>query len=304
MVTNLTPETDTSKLNVYYYVVLILWPLYLFLLPPVFEYGRRWVMLYLIFPGIYLFTWLGYLMHESWHRYVPTVNNKFFYNAFALMILSDPQVYFIVHSTHHVYIHTNQDAEFHPIGEIKSHVLRVIYNWLEVLFGVAFLVGLASITLPHDVRFAKKYRFWKFPISVGVWVVYIGGIGYLSHLVFGVTLSQTLLAYALTYWLGSFLLHQSQLIEHGNLIIDGPIQQRNFGTRNLKPAGLAEKIFLFLTHNDSREHILHHTMTTIHSRPFPGKFTLQKNAVMITLWDYLKILSRMLLGKVDHQIIR
>lgn len=303
MITKSTPVSDIRKLTIYYYVVLILWPLYLFLLPPLFKYDGWWVLLYLIFPGVYLFTWLGYLMHESWHKYVPGVNNRFFYNAFALMILSDPQIYFMVHSTHHVHVNSSQDAEFHPLGEIQSRGVRVIYNWLEVLFGVAFLVVLGSITIRRNVRFAKKYRFWKFLISVGVWVVYIGVLGYLSHLVFGVTLSQTFTVYALTYWVGSFLLHQSQLIEHGNLIMDGPIQQRNFSTRNLKPAGIAEKIFLFLTHNDSREHILHHTMTAIHSRPFPGKFALPENAVMISLQDYFKILGRMLLGKVDRQII-
>ena len=163
----LVSESRIRKQAVYYYVVLILWPIYLFLLPAVFVYGGWWIVLCLIFPGLYLFTWMGYLMHESWHKYVPTLNNRFFYNAFAYMILSDPQLYFMIHGSHHGQIHTYQDAEFHPIGEIRTKWLRVIYNWFEVGFGVAFLVGLASLTIRRDKRFSEKYKIWKLLISVG-----------------------------------------------------------------------------------------------------------------------------------------
>ena len=49
MATNLIPEERIRKLSVYYYLVLILWPVYLFLLPAVFVYGRWWVLLFMIF---------------------------------------------------------------------------------------------------------------------------------------------------------------------------------------------------------------------------------------------------------------
>ena len=302
MTTQLISEAHLRKQVVSYYMVLILWPVYLFLLPPILVYGAGWVLLYLIFPGLYLFTWLAYLMHESWHKYVPMVNNHFFYHVFALMILSDPQLYFMTHGSHHGQVHTDQDAEFHPLGEIKSRWVRVIYNWLEVIFGVAFLVGVASLTLPRDARYAQKYRLWKLLVALGVWVVFLGGVGCLSHRVFGVVFSQVLLAYVLCYWFGSFFLHQSQLIEHGNLIVEGTFKQRNIYVRNLQPAGIIEKAFLFLTHNDAREHVLHHTLTNVHSRPFPGVVDLPENAVLITLEDYVRILGRMLIGKVDHEI--
>jgi fatty acid desaturase len=302
MTTQLISEAHLRKQAVYYYLVLIFWPVYLFLLPPVLVYGSWLVLLYLIFPGVYIFTWVAYLMHESWHKYVPTVNNQFFYNVFALMILSDPQLYLMTHSSHHGQVHTYRDAEFHPLGEINSRWVRVIYNWLEVIFGVAFLVGVASLTLPRDARYAQKYRVWKLLVAVGVWVVFLGGVGYLSHRVFGVVFSQVLLAYALCYWFGSFFLHQSQLIEHGNLIVEGDFKQRNLYVRNLQPAGIIEKAFLFLTHNDAREHVLHHTLTSVHSRPFPGVVDLPEKAVLITLEDYVRILGRMLMGKVDQEI--
>jgi hypothetical protein len=209
----------------------------------------------------------------------------------------------MTHSTHHVQIHTWQDAEFHPLGEIKSKGLRIVHNWLEVILGVAFLEVAASIKLSTDKRFSGKYKVWKLFISSVVWIVFLGGAGYLSHLIFGVTMPQTATAYALTYWLGSFILHQSQLVEHGNVIMEGAIRERNLQTRNLRPKGILEKTFLFITHNDSREHILHHTMTVIHSRPFPGLIELPEGSVFITMPDYLKILWRMLKGEVDHKQI-
>ena len=295
-------EALIRKQAVYYYLVLIMWPVYLFFLPAVLAYGGWWVLLYIILPGLYLFTWLGYLMHESWHKFIPTVNNRFFYNAFAFMILSDPQLYLMIHSSHHGQVHTYQDMEFHPLGEIRSRGFRLIYNWLEVIIGIAFLVMVVSFTVRKDERFAKKYRTWKLLTSIGVWIVFLGGLGYLSHLVFGVTLKQVILAFGLTYWLGSFFLHQSQLVEHGNLFVEGTFRQRNLKTRNLKPEGIFESVFLFMTHNDSREHVLHHIMTFIHSRPFPGVVPLPENSVMISLKDYFRILGRMLKGQEDHEI--
>jgi fatty acid desaturase len=301
MTLELIAEARIRKLSVYYYLVMILWPAYLLFLPPVFVHLGGWVILYMIFPGLYIFTWTGYLMHESWHKFVPNVNNSFFYHLFALMILSDPQVYHIIHGSHHAQVNSYADAEFHPLGEIKPRGLRILCHWLEAVFGVAFLVGVASLTVPRDPRFAKKYRAWKLPVAALSWAVFLGGLGFLSHLIFGVAASKVLLSYALSFWLGSFFLHQSQLVEHGNLIVEGDFRQRNARTRNLKPSGIPEKAFLFLTHNDSREHVLHHTMTTVHSRPFPGVIPLPENAVSITMGEYFMILWRMLTGEVKKE---
>lgn len=302
MTTEGITEARVRQQAIFFYAVLILWPVYLFLLPKVFISIGGWVILYLIFPGLYLFTWLGYLMHESWHKYVPNVNLGFFYNTFALMILSDPQLYSMLHSTHHGQVNTFNDAEFHPVGEIRSRGSRILYNWLEVMLGVAFLVVVATFSIPRDPRFAKKYRRWKLFVSLLAGVLFYGGLGYLSHLVFGVAVWQVILLFVLCFWLGSFFLHQSQLVEHGNLIVEGTFQQRNLCTRNLKPAGMLEKVFLFLTHNDSREHVLHHTVTNVHSRPFPGAIPLPEKAVLITLGDYGHILGRMLRGEVVKEI--
>lgn len=110
----LIPEERIRRLSVYCYLVLILWPVYLFLLPAVFVYGRWWVLLFMIFPGLYLFTWLRYLMQQSWHRYVPTVNNRFFYKVFALMILTDPQLYSMIHMN--IYCITRLPLSIHVLS--------------------------------------------------------------------------------------------------------------------------------------------------------------------------------------------
>jgi hypothetical protein len=239
-------------------------------------------------------------MHESWHKYVPGINHSFFYNAFALMILSDPQLYQMTHGWHHSKVHSYEDAEFHPAGEIEPRGLRIVYNGLEIVLGIAFLVAVASWAIPRDSRFKDKYKNWKLLVSFLTWAVFFGVIGALSHLLFGVRVLSVVLSYLLIFWAGSFILHQSQLVEHGNLIVDGTFERRNRWTRNLSPSGIPEKIFLFMTHDDSREHVLHHTMTRIHSRPFPGAIPLPENAVRITLRGHFRNLWRMFIGKKDH----
>lgn len=119
----------------------------------------------------------------------------------------------------------------------------------------------------------------------------------MAHLAFNLKAAQIIIPLALNLWLCSFFLHHSQLVEHGNLIIAGSYQERNIQTRNMRNHGLIEKIFLFLTHDDSREHVLHHTKVQVYSRPFPGKVPLPENAVYISFKDYLAILWEMLLNR-------
>jgi hypothetical protein len=300
MTTPPVSEARIQKEAVKYYLVLLLWPAYLFFLPAVFARWGALTAVYMIFPGVYLFTWVGFLMHESWHKYVPNIPNGFFYNAFALMLLSDPQLYRLAHGYHHSKVHTHEDAEFHPAGRIRNRWLRILYNWMEILLGVAWLVLISTVTIPLDKRFAGRYRVWKPVASLVFWILFFGGIGWLSYLVFGATVLQIALSFAISLWLNSFLLHHSQLVEHGNLYVQGTFEERNVWTRNLKRAGILEAIFLFFTHGDAEEHVLHHTQSQYYLRPFPGVVPLPVNAVSITLYEYLKILGRMMIGKVDE----
>ncbi len=88
--------------------------------------------------------------------------------------------------------------------------------------------------------------------------------------------------------------NHDQLVEHGNLIIQGDYNQRNVGSRNLRNDTICQKLFHFLTHGDTREHVLHHTLVAVNSRPFPGRIPMPSNAVYISLRDYAGILWEMI----------
>ena len=292
---------ELRRQAIYFYIVPVAWCLFLLLLPAIFAFNRWAGVVSMVFPGLWLFTWLGYLMHECWHKYVPNINNRLWYTINSLLILTDPQVYSIIHGTHHSGVHTWGDIEFHPFGNVKSRTLRIVVSLAEIGFGVAFMMVAGSLAVPRDKRFSGKYRWWKLSLSLVMWCMVYGGVGFLSHVLFRVDPAGIIVPYALMIWLGSFVLHQSQLIEHGNLIVDGDYHRRNARSRNLRPAGIAEKVFLFLTHNDSREHVLHHTLTKVYSRPFPDAVPLPPDAWVISFADYARILLRMISGDVDRE---
>ncbi len=284
-----------------FYFALLAWPLFLLLLPWAYARWGAWSLLLMLFPGTYLFTWVGYCMHECWHKYLPNLPNGLLYQLYAWMLISDPQVYRLLHGHHHSEVNTYEDREFHPLGEIKNSAWRRIYHFLEIFVGVAFIVIVSAFVIPGHPRYKDKYRVGRQVVSLLVWAIFLGGLGWLSHEAFGVSAGQIAAAYALMLWLGSFILHHSQLVEHGNLIVAGDWSQRNVKTRNLRHRTLPEKLFLFLTHGDSREHVLHHTLTKVYSRPFPGRVPLPEGAVVISLGEYLGVLGDMLLGQESRK---
>lgn len=280
-----------------FYFALIAWPVYLFFLPAVYARWGAFSFLFMIFPGLYLFTWVGYCMHECWHKFVPNLPNGALYNLFAWMLISDPQLYRLLHGHHHSEVNTYEDREFHPLGEIKSLPVKRGYHFFEIIFGIAFIVAVSTFSIPRHPRYRDKYRLSSLLLSMVIWLVFLGMLGWLSRMVFGVTWMQIAISYLFTLWLSSFFLHHSQLVEHGNLIVAGDWNQRNIKTRNFRRQTLLEKTLLFLTHNDSREHVLHHTITRVYSRPFPGRLPLPPGAVYISAREYLSVLWDMLSGR-------
>ncbi len=272
-----------------FYCCALAWPLYLFLIPYAYHLLGGWSMVFMIFPGAWLFAWVAYLMHESWHRYVPNVPADLFFYIFGFMLIIDPQIYRLAHGTHHAEVHTWNDVEFHPWGRIAPGTRRRLYNLLEIVFGSIFMQFITTVRVPFLPQFEKRYRLWLTLVSPLVWLIFLGGLGWASWRVFGLVHTDVGISYMLAYFWGSFIQHNSQLVEHGNIIAAGDWRERNLKARNLRPEGILEKVFLFLTHNDSREHVLHHTLVQVYSRPFPGRVPLPAEAEFINLRDYVKI---------------
>jgi fatty acid desaturase len=149
-----------------YYFSIAAWPLYLLVLPLVFNEIGFFSILLMIFPGVFLFTWVGFLMHESWHKYVPNIPNNFFYNLLSWMLLTDPQIYKMLHGGHHMNVNSWEDREFHPTGKIKNSILRKIYSFFEILLGTVFIVAVSSITIPFNAQYKVKYHFKSLAISI------------------------------------------------------------------------------------------------------------------------------------------
>lgn len=290
-------EKDLKAQEWKYYFVLFAWPLYLISLFYIYSQIGLWSIAYMIFPGIYLFSWLGYLMHECWHKYVPGVNNGFFYYAFSIMLLTDPQVYRILHGFHHSMVNTYDDNEFHPFGRINNRFLRALHNTVEIILGIAYLSIAAQFILPKHPKYADKFSRKKAVVALSLILLFLSGVIVAAILLFNITVWQAVVPLLISTWLHSFFLHHSQLVEHGNLIAEGPWDRRNVLTRNLKPSGPLEKVFLFFTHGDSQEHVLHHTKVGVHSRPFPGRIPLPEGAVEIGMPAYFRILAGLAIGE-------
>jgi fatty acid desaturase len=237
-------------------------------------------------------------MHETWHKYVPAIPNDRLYYILSWMLLTDPQIYKILHGFHHSQVNTWDDTEFHPFGRINNRMLRIIYNFFEIFLGIAFISLAAAMVLPHHPKYSKKHSISSSITAVTAIVVFLGLTGCAAHFIFGVGVKTVAVSYIASIWINSFFLHHSQMMEHANLIVEGDYNTRNIRTRNLSDKGVAEKIFLFFTHGDTREHVLHHTLVNIYSRPFPGKVPMPTSSVYIDFKGYLGILAEMLSGIV------
>ncbi|WP_341529366.1 fatty acid desaturase [Nostoc sp. UHCC 0302] len=287
------PYSQTVKL----FIASLFWFIYLFFIPYIYSSANILPFFLIVFPGGYLFCLLALFMHECWHEYLPGIHNKFFYSVLSWMIFLDHQIFDIVHPSHHSQVNTYQDIEFYPLGEIKKRSLRVIYNFCEVFLGNIFLVLVVNFKILHEPKLKKQYSFKKLGVSLLMRAIFWGGIGYSSHLLLKVNLLQIVIPYALTCWMGSLMIHHSELIEHGNLIVEGKLEERNLKNRNLKPHGVLEKCFLFLTNNHSLEHSLHHSKSNTYTRPFPQKNPMSEQTVYISFAEYSIILKDMLTGK-------
>lgn len=280
-----------------FWAALALWPLFLVTLPVAWERHPLLGLGYTLFPGVYLFTWLGYLMHESWHRYVPGLPHALLFRLYAWMLLTDPQVYRIAHASHHRDVNSYGDLELYPFGRIEPAWRRRVYHLLQVLMGGAFSMPMVGVGLARHPVYRRHYRPREALVSALVWGVLLALVATTGAALSGAGLWPVLGMLALVYWLGGLVAHHSQLVQHGNLIVEGDLDHRNVASRNLASDGFGARLFLFLTHQDAREHVVHHTRTGLYNRPFPGRVPLPDGAVRIQLRDYARILLDMLAGR-------
>jgi len=277
-----------------YWFVMVTWPVFLVLLPLVYEKNQLAAMIFIVFPGTWLFTWLALLMHESWHKYVPGLPNRGIFHVFGWMLLIDPQIYHLAHISHHKDVNSYRDIEFYPFGQIHNRNIRRLYHLLQIFLGGIFTQPMMSLGVLRHPQFSRECSSLKGLASMSIQVIFIVSTGSVALAISSINLAELVMLYVLVYWSGALLIHHNQLMQHGNLIVKGGYEQRNRATRNLNPNGLMAHIFLFLTHNDALEHVLHHTSPGFYNRPFPGKFPLPDEPVYINAADYPRVLYQML----------
>jgi len=270
--------------------LLAAWPAYLVLAPLAWEYHWAVGLGIAIFPGVYLWTWMAVMYHETWHNYLPGVPNRLFFELFGCMLPADPQVFDLVHCHHHTDVHTYRDAEFYPYGEIRRPILRKIYLLLEFTLGMFFL----GIMLHRVVRVNPRYRprfshSWRVAATLKAVVLY-GGCVALTHWVLDVPGPMIALAYAVPTIAGSSLVHQSRLVQHGYIIVDADWADSNLWSGNIRNHGVLERLLAFMTHNDPVEHVLHHTVANVNTRAHIGEIPMPPESRYLSVresWAWL-----------------
>lgn len=237
------------------YVCLVCWLIYYLLIPAAFAHSN-WIGFALacsIAP--FIGVWAIYLMHECWHRYFESINNRKMFLGFCALLFTQPGAYGHGHRTHHRHVNTYEDLEIHPVGRITSRSGRIVFYVGSSLFGSLFLLllGLGQ----NGTDDSKESRWNKFmPLAwLGAW----GTIASAAWAITQANWTDILIAYSASIWATSFAHRHNEMIEHGAIIAEGSLQFRASQTRSLNPKSLLARYFLLITHDDSREHTLHHT---------------------------------------------
>lgn len=296
MIKNLFNWEDSYEKGHFIFLSILIWFAYIITVPCVWHFSRFLGTAFIIFPGLFVSNLIIYFQHETWHGYFKTPLNRTLFEVLCAIAFTQPHLYDIAHRTHHARVNTYDDLEFYPIGKIENKALRILCNFFSITLGSLFLLFL-GVNQPSGLT--KSQSFARLAISMFAWLTIWGGVAYASFMLFKVSPWEIVNSYLFTIWLVSVFHHHNELIEHGNLIVEGDFKFRSSQTRNLAANGLVTRIFLFLVHQDSREHTLHHTDPSTYSRPFVGRYPMPKTAVYITFAEYAGILKAMLLGKTE-----
>lgn len=268
------------------------WCAFLVMLPALYAHLPIYFLPLYSLPAVYLGTMQAFLIHESWHLYSRQKGMPFLYHLYSVILISDPQSYFLTHAEHHAHVNSIHDIEFYPFGRIQNKKLRFLHNFLDIFIG-AFYTGLARTSA---LRKHRKYKVTVTLLSTGASITLYIVLFLTSQFFFQVEIFDFLVPYFFVCHMISLLVRHTQLLEHGGIFLDEDLKSRDLKTRNLKPEGWASRLFLFMTQNDSRDHLLHH----LHPSKFNSKSQspdLPGNAVCITFKDYVPVLKDMLLAK-------
>ena len=147
------------------YIVLLGWFLYLLIAPYIYSINKIVGLVFVLLPGVYLLSSVALFMHESWHDYFQRIPNRILFLILSWTLFTDPQIFDLVHPSHHAKVNTYEDLEFHPLGRIDNRILRAIYNSMEILLGSIFVLALAGVRLAISPTTKKTYRFVR-PVGV------------------------------------------------------------------------------------------------------------------------------------------
>lgn len=288
IITNEMVHSQTYK----FYLVPLLFSVYIIVFPYCYQ-QLNFILSFilLVFPGAFIYSWICYLIHETWHKYLTNIPNFFLFNLYSWLLASDPQIYRICHGTHHTHTHTWDDMEFYPLGNIKNKYLRRLFNSMRFLFGQLFVYNIAFYAISKHAKFRWHKTFMAWLIIIMIYGIFF----FISHAMLHVAPKNIVISWLLITFMGGSIQHHSQLIEHWGIIAeDKSCHERNLLSRNLQNKSMVERFFLFLTHWDSHQHVLHHTHVGKYTRPFLNAIPMPSTSVYISFKDYLKIAWRMI----------
>jgi fatty acid desaturase len=275
------------------YVCLACWFFYYLLIPTAFAHSAWIGLVFACSIAPFIGVWAIYLMHECWHRYFEGIDNRKMFLAFCALLFTQPGAYGHGHRSHHRHVNTYEDLEIHPAGRIASRGDRIFFYIGSSLFGSLFLLffGLGQ-TDTDDSNDSRWNRLM--PLAwLGAW----GTIAIAAWAITQAPWTDILLAYLASIWATSFAHRHNEMIEHGAIIAEGSLRFRASQTRNLNPDSLLARCFLLITHDDSREHTLHHTQPDRNWRleaASPHKILNQRPS--ISLGDYFQLTLRLMAG--------
>lgn len=275
-----------------FFLAPIFWCGFLVVLPTLYAHLPIYLLPLYSLPAVYLGTMQAFLIHESWHLYARQKFMPFLYHLYNVILISDPQSYFLTHAEHHAHANSIRDIEFYPFGRIENRKLRFLHNFLDLFIG-AFYTGLARTAA---LRKHRKYKTTTTALSTAASIALYAVLFLLSHAIFGVEIADFLIPYFFVCHMISLLVRHTQLLEHGGLFLDDDQKTRDMKTRNLRPEGWPARFFLFMTQSDSKDHLLHHIRPTSSKSQNEDK-TLPEDAILIHFKDYVPVLKDLLLAK-------